>query len=177
MAKLHLMSGDAGTKEFIKDLPMVNLKESITLLNKTLNCLKIKKSYIEEDEFDSGKRNMLNYGHCFGHAIESATDFIIPHGQAVVLGMILANKIAFRRGLLSQDLENYVYQNVLKQILVVQIPKLNIEKIISAMQQDKKNVGRNLALVMFTNNYNMVKITDLQIYEVKELLEECLQLN
>ena len=37
----------------------------------------IKKSYIEDDEFDTGKRNMLNYGHCFGHAIESSTDFAI----------------------------------------------------------------------------------------------------
>ena len=55
---------------------------------------KIKKSYIENDEFYTGKRNMLNYGHCFGHAIESSTNFEISHGQAVVLGMILANKEA-----------------------------------------------------------------------------------
>ena len=94
MAKLHLMNGEDATKNFVKDLSLIDKLDETTLLKYTQNCLKIKKSYIENDEFDTGKRNMLNYGHCFGHAIESSTNFEISHGQAVVLGMILANKEA-----------------------------------------------------------------------------------
>ena len=94
MAKLHLMNGEDATKNFVKDLSLIDKLDETILLKYTQNCLKIKKSYIENDEFDTGKRNMLNYGHCFGHAIESSTNFEISHGQAVVLGMILANKEA-----------------------------------------------------------------------------------
>lgn len=112
MAKLHLMNGLEDTKVFIKDLPLIDKRDGKTLLERTKNCLNIKKSYIEDDEFDTGKRNMLNYGHCFGHAIESSTDFAISHGQAVVLGMILANSQAFKKDILSQETEEFIRKNV-----------------------------------------------------------------
>ncbi len=63
--------------------------------------LQIKRDYIEDDEFDRGRRNLLNFGHCFGHALETATGFAVPHGQAVVVGMLLADRVARRRGLLA----------------------------------------------------------------------------
>src|SRR2546430_1265983 len=49
--------------------------------------LEIKQGLIEIDEFDRGPRNIMNYGHSFGHAIEAATDFTVPHGIAVTMGM------------------------------------------------------------------------------------------
>ena len=60
------------------------------------DSLLLKKKYIELDEFDKGPRNVMNYGHSFGHAIESATNYAIPHGIAVTIGMDLANFIAFK---------------------------------------------------------------------------------
>ena len=143
-----------------------------TLLERTQNCLKIKKSYIEDDEFDTGKRNMLNYGHCFGHAIESSTDFAISHGQAVVVGMILANKEAVKRGILSPENEEFVRNNVLEPSLVVKVPEIDAEKTVTAMGQDKKNLGKGLALVMLADGYKMVKITDLPKEEAVKILEE-----
>ncbi len=177
MAKLHLMSGEDDTKIFIESLDKVDKQDAETLLARTQNCLKIKKSYIEDDEFDTGKRNMLNYGHCFGHAIESSTDFAISHGQAVVVGMILANKEAVKLGLLSQTLEEFIYKNVLKPILVAEIPKINIEKTIDAMRQDKKNLGKGLALVMLTDGYKMQKITNMTVEEAGEILLQCQRLS
>ncbi len=177
MAKLHLMNGEKDTLDFIGSLKNIDKMENATLLERIKKCLMIKKSYIENDEFDIGKRNMLNYGHCFGHAIESATDFAISHGQAVVLGMMLANEEASKRGLLSNEMKDFIYYKVLKPILVVKIPEININKTVEAMKQDKKNVGANLALVMLTDGYQMVKVNDLCIEEAKECLEQCLQLN
>lgn len=177
MAKLHLMNGENDTKEFINDLQLIDKLDSETILKRTLNCLKIKKSYLEDDEFDTGKRNMLNYGHCFGHAIESSTDFAISHGQAVVLGMILANKLARQKGILSVENENFIYKNVLQPILIANIPQIDVEKTVNAMKQDKKNVGNGLALVMLADNYKMVKITDLTEQNAKEILLECQNLN
>jgi len=177
MAKLHLMNGEKDTKIFIESLNNIDKLDNQTLLERIQNCLKIKKSYIEDDEFDTGKRNMLNYGHCFGHAIESSTDFAISHGQAVVVGMILANKEALKMGLLSADGEKYIRENVLEPVLKVKIPEINIEKTISAMGQDKKNIGNGLALVMLTDGYNMKKITDMTKEEAGEILKECQKLN
>lgn len=172
MAKLHLMNGEKDTKVFIEELEQIDRLDAPTLLKRTKNCLNIKKSYIEEDEFDGGKRNMLNYGHCFGHAIESSTDFGISHGQAVVLGMILANKEALRRGILNEENEKFIRENVLEPVLKVEIPEIDVEKTISAMGQDKKNLGKGLALVMIKDGYEMLKITDLRDEDVFSLLKQ-----
>lgn len=172
MAKLHLMNGENDTKTFIESLPFIDKLDGKTLLECTKNCLKIKKTYIENDEFDMGKRNMLNYGHCFGHAIESSTNFAISHGQAVVVGMILANKEALKKGILSKENEEFIREKVLKPSLVVKVPKINTEKTVSAMLQDKKNIGKGLALVMLGDEYKMTKITDLSEKEAIEILNE-----
>lgn len=177
MAKLHLMNGKSDTKVFIDSLTQIDKRDTNTLLERTQNCLKIKKSYIENDEFDTGKRNMLNYGHCFGHAIESSTDFGISHGQAVVVGMMLANKEALRRGILSAENEKFIREKVLEPVLKVEVPKINITKTVDAMGQDKKNLGNGLALVMLKDDYEMVKITDMTIQQAGEILEGCQKLN
>lgn len=174
MAKLHLMNGEKDTLDFIEALPKIDSLDGLTVLERTQICLKIKKSYIEDDEFDTGKRNMLNYGHCFGHAIESATDFAISHGQAVVVGMILANNEAKARGILSEENEQFIKQNVLLPSLKTDLSKINIdiEKTIAAMGQDKKNLGIGLALVMLADGYEMKKITDLDADVARKLVAD-----
>ena len=172
MAKLHLMAGEEDTKIFINSLPLIDKLDAETLLSRTKNCLKIKKSYIENDEFDTGKRNMLNYGHCFGHAIESSSDFAISHGQAVVVGMIIANMYANKTGILSKEKEEYIRKNVLEPSLVVKVPDFDVQKTVDAMGQDKKNIGTNLALVMINDNFEMLKITDLSKEAAANVLNE-----
>lgn len=174
MAKLHLMNGEKDTQKFIEDLPKIDEIDNLTVLERTQNCLKIKKSYIEDDEFDTGKRNMLNYGHCFGHAIESATDFAISHGQAVVVGMLIANEEAEKRGILNTENKKFIKEKVLLPSLKTNLAEIdiNIEKTIQAMGQDKKNTGNGLALVMLKDGYEMVKITDLSPDEARTLMEE-----
>ena len=83
---------------------------------------------------------MLNYGHCFGHAIESSTDFAISHGQAVVVGMIIANKEAMKRGLLSKENEKYIREKVLEPVLKVKIPDIDIANITSFSVSDEAEI-------------------------------------
>jgi len=52
-------------------------------------ALTIKKHFIETDEFDKGDRRILNYGHTFGHAVEKLSDYKVPHGIAVLVGMFI----------------------------------------------------------------------------------------
>ncbi|MBN1552754.1 3-dehydroquinate synthase [bacterium] len=172
MAKLHLLDGKSSTELFIGSLKKIDDIDDETVLDMIQNCLNIKKSYIEEDEFDTGKRNMLNYGHCFGHAIESSTGFAISHGQAVVVGMIIANKASKQRGLLNSENEQYIRDNVLLPILKADLSKIKIDvrKTIEAMKQDKKNTGNGLALVMLVDDYAAVKVNDVSENEAMELI-------
>ena len=55
-----------------------------------LKSLYSKKFYIEKDEFDKKERKLLNFGHTFGHAIESATNYKIPHGICVAYGCLMS---------------------------------------------------------------------------------------
>ena len=57
-------------------------------------CVEIKRDVVQEDEFDNGKRGLLNFGHTFGHAIEKLSDFAVSHGAAVAKGMVIAAKVA-----------------------------------------------------------------------------------
>ncbi len=172
MAKLHLMDGPSSTAAFVQALPALAARQSDVLLARTKTCLNIKKSYIEKDEFDTGKRNMLNYGHCFGHAIESACRFAIPHGQAVVLGMLLANVYAKEHGLLAATQEVQIRTQVLRPILkcIDKLPLIQPEQALQAMGQDKKRTGTGLALVMLTDD-GMKKITNLSQEDALSLLK------
>ena len=84
------------------DLPALLRREPPAVRRAVQGSLAIKRGYIEDDEFDRGRRNLLNFGHCFGHALETTTGFAVPHGQAVTVGMLLADTVAVERGLLAR---------------------------------------------------------------------------
>jgi 3-dehydroquinate synthase len=87
--KICFASGPEAFDAFCDELETQNFRVTPNLVDLSLRS---KKVFIEEDEFDSGVRLLLNFGHTFGHALESASDFQIPHGIAVALGMLAACK-------------------------------------------------------------------------------------
>lgn len=121
VVKLHMIGGTDSMHRIIAALPAIIGREPDALLESVQSSLLIKKGFITEDEFDTGRRNMLNFGHCFGHAIESAARYEIPHGQAVVLGMLLANIVARERGLLSDEFYQFIMRELLLPSLAVKV--------------------------------------------------------
>ncbi len=105
--------------------------------------LRIKKRYIEQDELDKGVRNLLNYGHTFGHAYESATNYAIPHGIAVTLGIATATYFSEQLGMV----ENGSYRAMVRMLYPFFAPyhehllAAEPERILKAMKLDKKNTG------------------------------------
>jgi 3-dehydroquinate synthase len=144
--KVHAIDGVAAFDRLASDLDKLFM-DRVVLRRYIQSALLIKQSYIEEDEFDRGIRNIFNYGHSFGHAIESATNYAIPHGIAVAVGMDMANYIAVERGLLSR--EHVVrMQPVLRKIYSgYEKMSIPLDNLISALLKDKKNVGNMLGLV------------------------------
>ncbi|GAF81037.1 unnamed protein product, partial [marine sediment metagenome] len=120
---------------------------------------KIKAEVIEKDERDFGLRNILNYGHTIGHAIESASDFKIGHGEAVAIGMLAAGRISNRLGMLDKN-ELIRLKGVIQRAgLPVKILSLEMEKIIQAIKHDKKILRGKVRFVLAKSIGN-VFITD-----------------
>jgi 3-dehydroquinate synthase len=118
VVKLHIMGGKETTAKLIELLPRIRKREPDALMTCVRNSLMIKQNYMEGDEFDLGRRNLLNFGHCFGHALETVSDYAIPHGQAVVIGMVFANIAAGSRGFLSSEQAGFLCRELLLNTIV-----------------------------------------------------------
>ncbi len=117
------------------------------LMKYVQSALQIKKRFIEPDEFDRGIRNIFNYGHSFGHAIESATNYGVPHGIAVSMGMDMANYISAQRELLPgahYERMHEVLRHNYRQYAGTEIP---LDALLSALMKDKKNTTTMLGLI------------------------------
>lgn len=127
---------------------------NIALTNKNIlsgiitRSLEIKKGYIEIDEFDRKERQVFNYGHSFGHAIESLTNYEVPHGIAVCFGMDMSNYISVKLGLIPLDIRLNIRELLEKIWNGYNIRNIQIEKFIIALSKDKKNVGNKLGLIL-----------------------------
>lgn len=97
-----------------------------------------KKKLVEEDEFDTGMRALLNYGHTFGHAIERATHNAIPHGIAVTKGIDIANYIAWQLGILSQDIYTDIHSLIQKHFVCQLSSDISAKILVENTQKDKK---------------------------------------
>jgi 3-dehydroquinate synthase len=92
-----------------------------------------------DDRETSGERALLNFGHTVGHGIERATDFRIPHGDCISIGMVAACAISMRRAALSANQREEVVALLEKFSLPTQLPaEVDREKIIDAIAHDKK---------------------------------------
>jgi 3-dehydroquinate synthase len=140
MIKVHVIAGPEEVRALAADFPRL-LADRAALERALRRSLEIKKRLIELDEFDEKERLVLNYGHSFGHAIESATDFAIPHGIAVTMGMELANALSVRRGLVARaELEAAATMIAANRAGFerVEVPE---DRFLQALARDKKNAG------------------------------------
>lgn len=140
MLKVHAIDGPASFQRIAADYSTM-LKDRRVLLRYLHASLDIKKRYIELDEFDRGPRNIFNYGHSFGHAIEAATHFAVPHGIAVTIGLDMANHVAVGLGLCDPDLAQRCRPVLKANYLGFESTPVPFEPFMTALAKDKKNVG------------------------------------
>ncbi|GAB2182027.1 3-dehydroquinate synthase [Denitratisoma sp. agr-D3] len=144
--KVHAIAGPQDFDMLARDFPQL-FSDRMVLLHYIRRALQIKQRYIEQDEFDRGIRNIFNYGHSFGHAIESATYYGIPHGIAVAMGMDMANFISARRGLLPQAHYRRMHPTLHSNYAPFAATPIPLESLLAALQKDKKNTATQLGLV------------------------------
>lgn len=174
VVKLHIMGGSETTERLAANLPSILGRKAAVMLEAIRCSLSIKLSYMEGDEFDTGRRNLLNFGHCFGHALETVSEYAIPHGQAVVIGMLFANLAAVRRGILGSKLADNLAETLLLKSLSVPLRETYFEPapLLEAMKQDKKRVVAGLVVVMMQDGHGFEKITDFSEAELAAGIED-----
>ncbi len=134
--------------QMYKDSYMQAFSERGALSRLIARSLEIKKKYIEIDEFDRNVRQVFNYGHSFGHAIESLTHYKVPHGIAVSFGMDMANFISVKLGLIPASVRDEIREVTQTIWKGYDIRNIDLEVYLNALSKDKKNVGSKLGLIL-----------------------------
>lgn len=113
-------------------------------------CCRLKADIVERDERDeTGLRAVLNYGHTFAHAFETATGYgTWLHGEAVAAGMICAARLAERLGLASAEVARRQRRLLDAFVLPTAPPKVEDEDLLTLMTGDKKTVAGGLRFVL-----------------------------
>ena len=122
--------------------------EQGTLIDVVAQCVALKARVVERDEFDKkGIRNVLNFGHTIGHALELSANYALTHGEAIAIGMIAATRLAVRLGVCDDALLERLHALIVRAGLPTSFasqPEL-FAHVIRAMQMDKKfREGKNV---------------------------------
>lgn len=156
-------------KIFEKCCALLKEKNENYLFEIAALTLETKKWFIEIDEFDKKERQLLNFGHTFGHAIEGAANFAIPHGIAVAYGMLWAiyfssmiNNFDHKLVKNISDLENLL-MNLLKSYdgFIGTIKTLDSKIILSKFISDKKH-KTNQYVCILPNKDGFLEITSIE---------------
>ena len=129
MAKYHFLTGD--------DLLALDLDARVA------RCVEIKAAIVADDERESGRRAVLNYGHTLGHALETATNFRLAHGEAVAVGMMYAAHLAKALGRIDAARVAAHREVIVGHYgLSVEVPRdVNRGQLVELMKHDKKAVN------------------------------------
>lgn len=140
-----------------------------------LDGLEYKIDILSRDEFDKGERRFLNYGHTFGHALESVSNHKIPHGLAVVLGCMIATRIANKMEYAVQDYSTIIAKGIYlihKSKLQLQPEWFHLDRLMEIVKSDKKSTGQ-LTMVLVDHQPFLQNIENIRIVEeaLKEVYE------
>ena len=140
-----LKYGVIGDASLFEETASGDFKEKLEEIIET--CVKMKRDIVNEDEFDTGLRQLLNLGHTLGHSIEKNSNFTLSHGHAVAIGMHLIAKVAERRGLAEKGLAETIRQALLHNNLPTST-SYTAEEIAAGVLKDKKRRGGEISFIL-----------------------------
>ena len=135
----------------------------------------IKGSIVSEDERETGRRALLNYGHTVGHAIEAVSGYSdVHHGEAISVGMMAAAQIGSRIGVTPPELVERQRALIEQFGLPVRGPKLSADSVLEAMTLDKKVTDGVITWVLLESAGQAVLRSDVPQDIVREVVQELL---
>jgi len=153
-------------------------RKKSTSISAILKSCKIKNSIVSRDEKEKNLRMVLNFGHTFAHGFESAKNFSkkLNHGEAVLLGMIIAIDLSNQKKLLSLNEQSKIKKHYVDLKLLMNIKKIfkknEIGKIVNFMKKDKKNTTGKISLILLKKIVKTTKPKEIRLrdYEIKKFL-------
>jgi len=134
--------GDTSLFELLESPPDFDVDEVVR------KAIRVKAEIVSADEKEADLRRLLNYGHTIAHGIEAALDYRdLTHGEAVAWGMIGANAIAVRRGLIDRNVAARI-EHAIRAWNPTPLPDvIDRQAILAATEHDKKNTGSQRVMV------------------------------
>ena len=136
-------------------------------------CCQIKADVVSADEKESNLRMILNFGHTIGHALETLTNYqSYTHGEAVAIGMVAASKLAVNMKLFSEGSAGRLTALLKKTGLPTRLPSVNIRRLMTIMQRDKKARDSKLIFVLPTRIGDVEIVRSVSAQQVNAALVE-----
>lgn len=149
---------------------LISLSDQQLLSEIIAKSCHIKAQIVSNDQFESGERKLLNYGHTIGHAFETIQAYDgLYHGEAVLYGMQCANYISHKKGLLS-DPQYAAAQAVLKRFELPKLEQVTADKVLQIVAHDKKNINGTLSFILLDEIGNGVIDTSVSADDIVDSL-------
>lgn len=136
--------------KYVKNnIPQIYNKDNMTLTTIIKKSIDIKTLIFQEDKYDKGVRQKLNFGHTIGHGIESLFNYErFNHGEAIILGMIYESKIAFEKDLIQKDYYNEILSSLEHLVKGIEFNGEMIDNLLEYMKNDKKNINKKISFCL-----------------------------
>lgn len=132
--------------EFLQKADFYNKEDLEKVIERSVS---LKAEVVNLDEKESGIRAVLNYGHTFGHVIENETDYKrYLHGEAVSIGIVMANRLSVRLGLMSQEESEHVIEFLVKYNLPIDYEIKDIDAFYDKFFLDKKSANNKIKFIL-----------------------------
>jgi len=154
-----------------KNIERLVARERAPLDFAIVRSIQAKANVVSRDERESGLREILNFGHTFAHAFETATNYrVYLHGEAVGWGMIAASRLAQRAGLLAATQAGRIESLVRRAGNLPNAPRQKPGRLIAIMGADKKARGGKLRFVLPDRIGHVETVSDIPISQVSDVL-------
>jgi 3-dehydroquinate synthase len=138
-------------------------------------AISVKADVVSSDFKESFKREILNYGHTFGHAVELESKYSLRHGECVSSGMVFVAHLAHSLGLLSQEIVDQHIQILSTLGLPVRYSEGNWLDLLATMRVDKKSRGKQIRFVVISKiseTKRVETVTDDQLLAAYEMVSQ-----
>ncbi len=132
--------------DFLQDADFSQKEDLERVIERSVS---LKAEVVNLDEKESGIRAVLNYGHTFGHVIENETEYKrYLHGEAVSIGIVMANRLSVRLGLMSQEESRRVTEFLVKHNLPIDYEIKDVDSFYDKFFLDKKSANNKIKFIL-----------------------------
>lgn len=158
--------------ELFDFLENADLSNSDMLTRTVAKCVQLKAEIVSKDEKEMGIRAALNYGHTFGHVIENETNYSeFLHGEAVAIGMVMANALACELGFMTSDEASRVKRLLQKYDLPISYTIKDIDDFYEHFFLDKKSANDKIKFILPKHLGNHTITSEISEKIVKKVLK------